>query len=202
MSTDTTRDDSDVAIAPAPEAAAPAAEPAAKPAAAPSVVPRTRRGWVARWALLAAAAVFAAGSSLWYWQTDHSAAVSNGRARDAVLQAANREIADLNTVDARHIGVWEARWLADTTGAMHRQVQQTNGAARVQIQQVQTSSAATVTSSAVVRLNQVAGTASVIAIVRIQQTASSGGMSTVTNRYLAVLSRSGGQWKISSLRPV
>jgi Mce-associated membrane protein len=147
------------------------------------------------------AVVYAAGSGWWFWQSDHSAAVAGGRLRDRVLAAATREIADLNTVDDHHIGAWEARWLADTTGALHRLVQRTNASAQAQIKQVQTSSAATVTSAAVVGLDQRAGTATVIAVVRVRQTASSGGANTVTNRYVAVLTRSGGQWLITSLKP-
>lgn len=186
MSTDTTRGGSDVA-------AAPAADSGARP--------RSRRRRVIRWALLAVAVVYAAGSGWWFWQSDHSAAVAGGRLRDRVLAAATREIADLNTVDDHHIGAWEARWLADTTGALHRLVQRTNASAQAQIKQVQTSSAATVTSAAVVGLDQRAGTATVIAVVRVRQTASSGGANTVTNRYVAVLTRSGGQWLITSLKP-
>jgi Mce-associated membrane protein len=168
----------------------------------PRLVARIRGAAVAWAVLLAAAAGFADWSGWSYWQADHSAAVTDGRLRDAVLATATREIADLNTVNDKHIAAAEARWLTDTTGALHRQVLQTNGAAQVQIKRVQTSSAATVTGAAVVRLNRAGGTARVIATVRVQQTASSGGVSAVSNRYLAVLTRAAGQWKISSLKPV
>lgn len=160
------------------------------------------RAWLAGWVLLAAAAGFAGWSGWWYWQTEHSSVVTNGRLRDSVLATASHEIADLNTVNDKHIAAWEARWLADTTGALHRQVQQTNAAAQAQIKRVETSSAATITGAAVLRLNSHAGTAKVIAVVRVQETASSGGVSTVSNRYLAVLTRTAGQWKVSSLKPV
>jgi Mce-associated membrane protein len=161
-----------------------------------------RRAWLAGWALLAAAVVFAGWSGWWYWQTEHGPAVTSGRLRAAVLVTASHEIADLNSVNDKHVAAWEARWLADTSGALHRQVQQTSAAAAAQIKQVQTSSAATLTGAALLRLNRHAGTAQVIATVQVRQTASSGGVSTVSNRYLAVLHRSAGQWKISSLKPV
>lgn len=198
MRTNASRDETDVAPVPAP---APGSASAPAPAPDATRHHRSRRRRVIRWALLAVAVGYAAGSGWWYWHTDQNAAVTEGRLRDTVLAAATRDIADLNTVNDRHIGAWEARWLADTTGALHRQVQQTNASVRRQITRVQTSSAATVTSAAVIRLNQRAGTATVIAVVQVRQTASSGGVNTVVNRYVAVLARSGGQWKVGSLKP-
>jgi Mce-associated membrane protein len=175
------------------------AEAAGRPAAPPAK--GRHRAWQAGWVLLAAAAAFAGWSGWSYWQAGHGGAVAAGRLRDQVLQAATRDIADLNTVNDRQIGVWEARWLADTTGAEHAQVQRTNGAARAQILQVRTSSRAAVTAAAVTGLNQQAGTAQVIAVVRVVQTADSGGEDTISNRYLADLVRTGGGWKISSITP-
>jgi Mce-associated membrane protein len=169
--------------------------------AAASYAVSRRRAWRAGWVLLAAAAAFAAWSGWSYWQAGHGGAVAAGRLRDQVLQAATREIADLNTVNDHQIGAWEARWLADTTGAEHAQVQRTAAAARAQIEAVRTSSRAVVTAAAVTRLSQQAGTAQVIAVVRVQETADSGGETAVSNRYQAELSRTGGGWKVSLLTP-
>jgi Mce-associated membrane protein len=166
----------------------------------PAPSPRTRQwAWLAGWTLLTVAAAFAVWAGAGYWQATRSAPVTLGQARDQVLQAARQEIADLNTVQPRRIGTWQARWLADTTGAEHLRVQQTNPAARAQIEKVKTSSTATVTAIAVTRLDDSAGTAQVIATVQVRQTAPSGATDAISNRYLAGLTRTASGWKISSL---
>jgi Mce-associated membrane protein len=166
--------------------------------AAPASWPR-RRAWAAGWAALAVTAAFAIWAGTSYWQASASASVALGQARDQVLQAARQEIADLNTVQPGRIAAWQARWLADTTGAEHAQVQQTNPAARAQIEKVGTSAQGTVTDAAVTRLDNQAGTAQIIATVRVRQTAPSGTSDTVSNRYVAGLTRTATGWKISSL---
>ncbi|MDR0341736.1 MAG: hypothetical protein LBI49_01255 [Nocardiopsaceae bacterium] len=160
-----------------------------------------RKAWLAGWALLVITGGFAGWSGWSYWQAAHAGPAAAGQVRDQVLAAARREIADLNTVRVSQLSTWQARWLADTTGHEHAQVARTNAAARAQIQRTGTSSAATVTGAAVTRLDPQAGTAQVIATVRIQQTAESGGAATVSNRYLAELTRTGTGWKISSITP-
>jgi hypothetical protein len=181
------------------DAAASSAGTAARPAASPTI--GRRRAWQVGWALLVAAAVFTAWSGWSYWQADHGGTLAAGQLRDQVLHAATQEIADLNTVNDRQIGASQARWLADTTGAEHAQVQRTADAARAQILLVKTSSRATVSAAAVTRLNQQAGTAQVIAVVRVQETADSGGENTVSNRYLVGLTETSVGWKISSITP-
>lgn len=166
--------------------------------AAPAAWPRSR-AWAAGWAALAVTAAFAIWAGASYWQAAASAPVTLGQARDQVLAAAQQEIADLNTVQPSRIAAWQARWLADTTGREHTRVQQTNPAAQAQIGKVKTSAQGTVTDAAVTRLNDQAGTAQVIATVRVRQTAPSGASDTVSNRYLAGLTRTATGWKISSL---
>jgi Mce-associated membrane protein len=166
--------------------------------AVPPSRPR-RQAWAAGWAALAVTIAFAVWSGVSYWQATASAPVTLGQARDQVLQAGQQEIADLNTVQPTQIGAWQARWLADTTGAEHAHVQQTDPAARAQIEKIRTSSRGTVTDAAVTRLDDQAGTAQIIATVRVRQTAPSGASDTISNRYLAGLTRTSDGWKISSL---
>lgn len=159
------------------------------------------KAWLAGWALLAVTGGFAGWSGWSYWQAGHAGPAAAGQVRDQMLAAARREIADLNTVHVSQLRTWQARWLADTTGPEHTQVARTNAAAGAQIKRAGTSSAAVVTGLAITRLDPQAGTAQVIATVRIQQTAGSGGAATVSNRYLARLARTGTGWKISSITP-
>lgn len=179
------------------------AERAAKAAAEelPPRPPWSRRRRVAWLSALAVAVLYAAGAGLWYWQSTGTPAVAGGQLRDQALAAATREVTDLNTVNYKAIGAAQSRWLADTTGSLHAQIVKTNASAKTQIKKVQTSSAAKVTSAAVTALNRQAGTATVIAVVQVQQVAVSGGVNTVINRYICLLARHDGRWQISSLKP-
>ena len=159
--------------------------------------PPTARRRAMPFALLALSVVFAAVAGVVYLT---SAPPATGVARQAVAQAATREIADLNSVDYQHVAAAEARWGSDTTGAEHNQVLAVDPAAAKQIQQVKTSSAATVTALAVTSVT--GGTASVIATVQIMQTASTGSSNTLDNRYAVTLTLTSAGWKISSLHNV
>lgn len=158
-----------------------------------------RRAWIAGWLVFAVTAGFAVWAGTQYAAAASSPAHSAGQARDAALNAGSRELADLNTVSVRRVGAWEQRWLADTTGAEHAKIQQTNAAAAAQIKKVKTNSAASVTAAALTALNSQAVSAQLIATVHVVQTNSSGTSNTVTNRYVAVLTLTSAGWKISSL---
>jgi Mce-associated membrane protein len=158
-----------------------------------------RTPWLAGWLLLVAAAGFAAWAGLSYASAASSGTLAVGQARDAAVKAGTQEIADLNTVDDKRIAVWQARWLADTTGAEHERIASTDPAAMAQIEKVKTSSSATVTALAVTSLN--GATAQLIATVRVLETAASGATDTIVNRYVAGLSLTPAGWKISSLTP-
>lgn len=161
----------------------------------------SRRTWLAAWAVLALTVAFAAWGLVAYLSVSSDSGLAFGRERDAALSAGSAEVADLNTVSVAQVGTWESRWLADTTGVEHARIAASNAAAKAQILRVRTSSAATVTGAAVTSLNAQSGTAQLIAVVRVQQTADSGGASTITNRYLVVLTLTSQGWKISSLTP-
>jgi Mce-associated membrane protein len=166
---------------------------------APLASSRRRTAWLAGWLLLAAAATFAAWAGLSYASAAFSGTLAAGRARDAAVQAGTREIADLNTVDDKRIAAWQARWLADTSGAEHARIASTDPAAMAQIEKVKTSSSATVTALAVTSVE--GGSARLIATVRVLETAASGATDTIVNRYVAALTLTPAGWKISSLTP-
>jgi Mce-associated membrane protein len=160
-----------------------------------------RRAWLAASLLLAAAAAFAGWAGWSYQAAASSTAVTSGQLRDQALQAGTREIAELNSVSDTSVASWQARWLADTTGAEHTQIEQTDPAAAAQIKKIRTSSSASVTGAALIfiQLNGGGGAARLIATVRVVQTADAGETNTITNRYLAALTLTPSGWKISSL---
>ena len=160
-----------------------------------------RRAWLAAWLLLTAAAAFAGWAGWSYQAAASSPALTLGQLRDQALQAGTREIADLNSVSDTSVAAWEARWLADTTGAEHAQIEQTDPVAAAQIKKIKTSSNASVTGAALVLFqpNGRGAAARFIATVRVVQTADTGETNTITNRYVAALSLTPSGWKISSL---
>lgn len=169
---------------------------AAPPAGeAPHPVPRHRR--LVPYAVLTASIVFAGVAGAVYAT---SAPPATGTARQAVAQAATREIADLDTVSYQNVAAAEALWGADTTGAEHTQVLAIDKAAATQIKRVKTGSTGTVTALAITAVGR--GSASVIATVQVVQTSSSGVSNTVYNRYTATLTLTSAGWKISGLRNV
>jgi hypothetical protein len=147
--------------------------------------------------VLATSIVFAGAAAAVYATSAPPAA---GTARQAVAQAATREIADLNTVSYQNVAAAEARWDADTTGAEHTSVLAIDKAAATQIKRVKTGSTGTVTALAVTAVN--GDSASVIATVTVVQVSSTGQSNTVYNRYTATLTLTSAGWKISSLRDV
>jgi Mce-associated membrane protein len=169
------------------------------PGRAPLASGRRRTLWLAGWLLLAAATGFTAWAGLSYASAASSGTLAADAARDAAAKAGTREIADLNTVDDKRIAVWQARWLADTTGAEHARIESTDPAAMAQIEKVKTSSSAAVTALAVTSLD--GGTARLIGTVRVLETAASGATDTIINRYVAGLTLTPAGWKISSLTP-
>jgi Mce-associated membrane protein len=158
---------------------------------------------LAAWLTVALAGGFAAWAGSQYASASSSPGLAQDRARDAALSAGIREITDLNTVSAHSVPAWQRRWLADTAGGEHTTIQQTDGAATAQIAKVKTSSAATVTGAALTALSVPpggrAGSARLIATVKVVQTNASGASTTVANRYQATLILTSAGWKISSL---
>jgi Mce-associated membrane protein len=171
------------------------------------------------WTAVVLAAGFAAWAGTQYASASASPASSPGQVRDAALAAGTRGLADLNSVSAKNIPAGEKRWLADTTGAEHTKIAETNSAAAAQIAKVKTSSAATVTAAALTAFSAPAaggsasqsgaqpggqssapaGTARMIATVSVVQTNASGVTNTVVNRYQVTLTLTSAGWKISSL---
>jgi Mce-associated membrane protein len=186
------------------------AEPPSGPAAVRSRVRRTLRarralaGWAAAWT----AAAVVCGLGAWsYAGTRGDGALSYGKARDAALADGRRDIARLNTVDARHAAGDLDAWLEVTTGPLHDRMSSTHTADTATVRQAGTSATGTVTDAAVTELDARAGTAKLIATVEVRRTPSSGTAATTTTttdrqRFEADLSRTPAGWKLTALTAV
>jgi Mce-associated membrane protein len=148
--------------------------------------------------LVSAAVAFCAWSGWSYLRSTHSSSVRFAEARDQVRRAARQEIATLNTLDPRQRDAGLDRWLDVSTGALRDELRRTSAQNRQKATQAQVAAEGTVTDLAVTELDTRAGTAQVIATVQVQLGASG----TQHKRFTAVLSRTGGEWKLSSLTAV
>lgn len=157
------------------------------------------RIWAVAWALLVAAASFAAWASWSYWQVRRDPLVSLARERDHVLRVASTEIADLNSLSSAHATVSLRRWLTITTGSLHDQIGRLNVQYLGAVRQSDRTALGTVTAAAVTALHPRSGTAQVIAVVRVDITSADGAAGTQTSRYQAGLTLTADGWKVSSL---
>ncbi|MFJ6571739.1 hypothetical protein ACIQNU_30485 [Streptomyces sp. NPDC091292] len=148
-----------------------------------------------------AVAVALCGVGGWsYAQARGDDSLAYGRARDAALADGRTGIAALSTLDASTLEKAKAgarKWTAVTTGALRTEIERVEPATGP-------SSRGVVTDAAVTALDDRAGTAKVIATVRIDITSKGAtAPSTDRKRLEAVLAReSDGSWKIKALNAV
>jgi Mce-associated membrane protein len=148
--------------------------------------------------LLVLAAAFLGWSGWSYWQSGHSGSVRFAKARDQVRLAGRQEIATLNTLDPQQSDAGLRRWLDASTGPLRDELRRTSAENKQKIEQAQVAAVGTVTDLAVTELDARAGTAQVIATVQVKVGASEPGR----KRFIAVLARTGGDWKLTSLTAV
>ncbi|SEG17585.1 Mce-associated membrane protein [Thermomonospora echinospora] len=161
------------------------------------------RGRAAGRLILAAAVAFAGWGGWSYWQAGRDEAVDFGKTRDEVLAAGRQAVADLNTMDATQVDQSLRRWLDASTGPLREELTRARDRNRQQVQQSRTSARGTVTDAAVLQLDPRAGTAQLIAMVRVEITPASGaGASTDRKRFEAGLARTPDGWKLRSLTAI
>ncbi|GAA2514306.1 hypothetical protein [Streptomyces gobitricini] len=159
---------------------------------------RWGRGW---WpAVAVAVAALLCGLAGWsYVRAAGDGTRAYAEARDDALAAGRGHVARLSSVDASRPDTARARWLDATAGDLHEQLKATDprkatGGA---------STRATVTDAALTALDDRAGTAELIATVRVETTpagARPGG--TDRKRLEATLARTGDGWKVTALTAV
>ncbi|MEV5825992.1 hypothetical protein AB0L25_10480 [Spirillospora sp. NPDC052242] len=167
--------------------------------------PRTRTllaGWgLVGWGVVVAAFVFLVGSGWAAWRDDPGVQGPSG-GRAAVLQAAERHIATLNSMDGAHVDAGLRGWLDATTGALHTQLRGDEASNRRKIGASGTDADARVTGAAVTSLDEAAGKAEVIAAVQVRLTLRGGEPTMQRKRFAAELVRTPQGWKLAALASV
>lgn len=160
-----------------------------------------RRAWPV--ALFALAVPIAAAGAFSWWRAALDDDLALGRTRDAVLIAATSHIADLNTLDYRHVDAGLARWQAVTTGTFHDQVGQVSTDERKLLADQKKISTGKVTDAAVLSLDN--DTATVVAAVEVtvKDGLHADDAATVKrNRFSAHLVLVHGSWLVENLQQV
>ncbi|GGZ46493.1 hypothetical protein [Streptomyces subrutilus] len=159
-----------------------------------------RRARVLAGAGLAVALAFCGTGAWTYAQARTDDGLAFGRERDTVLAQGRDHVAVLTTLDAstrEHAQAGIQAWRDASTGPLHTELGATRPA-------VGASARATVTEAAVTALDARAGTAKLIATVRVDVTPQGAAKPTSDRKRLeAVLERTGGNtWKVKALSAV
>ncbi|WP_258343678.1 hypothetical protein [Saccharopolyspora gregorii] len=134
-------------------------------------------------------------------------AASNGNAayaaeRDDALQAGTQAIINFNTLDFRDVQPGLDLWERSSTGPLHEDVVRGRQQYADSITQAKTVTKAEVLSAGLTELNDRAGKARMIAVVKVTVTPEGQQPAEKRSRYQAELTREGQDWKLSVLGPV
>ncbi|MFD7710743.1 hypothetical protein ACFV6E_37920 [Streptomyces sp. NPDC059785] len=159
-----------------------------------------RRARVLTGAGLALALAFCGTGAWTYAQARGDDSLAYGRERDAALADGRERLAVLNTLDASSEDRARAAiqdWRAASTGPLRKELGATRPA-------VGASARGTVTEAALTALDTRAGTAKLVATVRVEVTPAGSKTATTDRKRLeAVLARTdGGDWKVKALSAV
>ncbi|MDJ1137568.1 hypothetical protein [Streptomyces iconiensis] len=151
---------------------------------------------------LAAALLFVAFSGWIHWTARSDKDLAYSQARDEALAAGRTHIATLNSIDAKGIRADMKDWREATTGPLRDELRRTEKKSARTLAERGTSARARVTAAALTSLDERAGTAALIATVRIEATTRAGAPATDRKRFEAGLERTPDGWKLVSLAPV
>lgn len=149
--------------------------------------------------LIAVALAFFGWSGWSFWQAGTQEAGGFARERDLVLSTGRQQVAALNTMDWTRADEGLRRWLDASTGPLHDRLRSESQTNRSKILKERTSAVATVVDAAVITLDVRAGSAQLIASLRIDLTPRRGTPTVQRKRYEAGLSRTPGGWRLKSL---
>ncbi|MFG2145667.1 hypothetical protein ACGFRG_15910 [Streptomyces sp. NPDC048696] len=143
------------------------------------------------------------GASAWtYARARGDGDLAYARSRDAVLAAGRTYVARLGSIDGRDVDKGLDGWLAVTTGALHDELRDTRAKSADVLKEQGATTSAEVTDAAVTQLDDRAGTARLIATVRIEARPRTGAPTTDRKRFEAGLARTGDGWKLNALTAV
>ncbi|MGW7053013.1 hypothetical protein [Streptomyces sp. NPDC054887] len=152
-----------------------------------------------RWAAVALAALLCGLAAWSYTRAAGDATRAYAEARDAALAAGREHVARLSSWDASRPDAVRDEWLGATAGDLHADLARTGPHKDAATETAR----ATVTDAALTALDDRAGTAGLIATVRVETTPAGGQPGgTDRKRLEAALTRTGDGWKVTALTAV
>ncbi|MFR9730871.1 nuclear transport factor 2 family protein [Saccharopolyspora sp. MS10] len=170
--------------------------------AAPAPGPAAKRPLVISAALLAVALLAAVVTGVSWAIAANGGTAAFAAERDDALQAGTQGIINFNTLDHRDVQGGLDRWEASSTGPLHEDVVRGRQQYVDTITQAKTVTSAEVLSAGLTELNERAGKARMIAVVKVVVTPEGQPPTEKRSRYQAELTRENDQWKLSVLGPV
>lgn len=150
--------------------------------------------------------VAAAAVAVWFGISWFSAGTDDtlayARDRDQVNQQGQTAIATMNTLDYKNADAGLKQWESVTAGGLHDELVNRKAASKDAIEQAKTATVAEVRSSAVFDLNSQAGTAKVIAAVRVMVTVEGQPPVEKWMRIEGSMIRTGDGWKLEGIGQV
>ncbi|MGD9483288.1 hypothetical protein WDH52_08480 [Streptomyces sp. TRM70308] len=151
---------------------------------------------------LAAALVFCAVAGWLDWRARADEDLAHARARDTALADGRRHIARLHTLESRSVRDGLDGWLDATAGPLRAELERTRGESGAVLEQEGTTARGTVTDAALTALDTRAGTARVLATVRVRLAPRDGEPTTDRKRCEATLTRTADGWKLTQVTTV
>ena len=147
------------------------------------------------WATVVLAVLFCSFAGWSYGQTKGDESLAYAASRDQALTQGRQHIARLTSFDAAHPDSGRKKWLDASTGPLHDELKRSRA-------KTETTARATVTDAALTALDTRAGTAELIATVRVETGPESKAPSTDRKRLEANLARTAHGWKVRSLSAI
>ncbi|MEV6104150.1 hypothetical protein AB0M28_05450 [Streptomyces sp. NPDC051940] len=152
------------------------------------------------WALCAALAL---GTGGWggyaYASASGDDSLAYAKERDRVLDQGTARLTQLTSIDAKDVPGGLRQWLDATTGALRAELAAKQESNAATLKAGGTTTRARVTDAAVTQLDTRAGTAKLIAALRVEVTGSSAQPATDRKRFEVNLDRTDDGWKIKSI---
>ncbi|MCX4820606.1 hypothetical protein OG883_11920 [Streptomyces sp. NBC_01142] len=153
------------------------------------------RAALAAWSAVVLAVLFCAFAGWSYGQARGGDSLTYATNRDEALEDGREHIARLTSFDAKDPDAGRRQWLDASTGPLRDELKRSRAT-------TDTTARATVTDAALTALDTRAGTAELIATVRVEISPGSGAAGTDRKRLEATLARTADGWKVTALSAI
>lgn len=153
-------------------------------------------------AVLVVCAAAAGGTGVSWALAANDESIAYASERERAIESGSQAVINFNTLDFRSVDQGLKRWVDSSSGALRDEVERGRAANAKRIAEARTVTTAEVLDVGLTELDQRAGKARMIAVVKVVVTKEGAQPAEKRSRYQAELTREGDQWKLSALGPV